>query len=67
MTNPGPGTKFCPDCKDNVWLHVLKHISDKPVIQAYDDYVDTIRATCGICGALLEDRIEWKETTENID
>jgi hypothetical protein len=64
-SNPGPGTKYCP-VHGNVWLHELKHISDKPVIKASEDYVNTIHATCQICGALLINKIMWDET-ENID
>jgi hypothetical protein len=64
--NPGPGTKYCPR-HGNVWLKALEHISEKPVINASEDYVDSIHAVCGICGALLVDKIDWHEPTENID
>ena len=50
-----------------MWLKALEHISEKPVINASEDYVDSIHAVCGICGALLVDKIDWHEPTENID
>lgn len=58
-SNPGPGTKYCP-VHGNVWLHAVNPVMVGGVTLSSDcDY----EVRCGICGALLEDRIEWKETT----
>lgn len=58
--NPGGGTKYCKT-HGNVWLHNLVHISDKPIIKASTDYVDTIRSTCCIFGAMLIDKVVWED------
>jgi hypothetical protein len=63
QTNPGPGIKYCPH-HGNVWLHAVNPVYVGGVTLSSDAEYE-IR--CGICGALLVDKIDWNETTENID
>ena len=62
--NPGPGTKYCPH-HGNVWLHAVNPVMLNGVTLSSDAEYES---RCGICGALLVDKIDWHETqTENID
>jgi hypothetical protein len=60
--NPGPGTKYCP-VHGNVWLHTVNPVRTGDVTLSSDAEYES---RCGICGALLINKIMWDET-ENID
>ena len=63
QTNPGPGTKYCPR-HGNVWLHAVNPVRTGDVTLSGDAEYES---RCGICGALLLDKVDWTEQTENID
>lgn len=48
--NPGPNTSVCPNCGDT-WLIACRHVTDKEVTTASEDFEQIIVRCCAVCGA----------------
>lgn len=59
--NPGPNTSVCPNCGDT-WLIKCRHITDKQVITASQDYAETLVRCCGVCGAPVKSGLDVNQS-----